>query len=197
MISLRFTETMRGYVALGERDFERGYELGRRLGTALSMRLDLAAADLDAFLGSRDRTLDVAGEVSFPPLGVDLPASGTVNQLIGMRGPLPRETMPYRLELADPDGRRLTLAARKTVFDDRDAWQETTTLYVHLLREPDGEPIAAGIVRIGLLAFLRQFPTYRLSGGTRLQRLCAFPRFYGSFLARLWRVYRPRLRGRP
>jgi cholesterol oxidase len=195
VISLRFTETMKGYVALGERDFERGYAEGRRLGTPLSMRLDLAAGDLEAFLRSRDRTLEIVGEVCFPPLGT-LPATGTVNQLIGVRGRLPREAMPYHLELSDADGRRLRLAARKTVFDEHGAWQETTTLYVHLLRDGDREPIAAGIVRIGLLAFLRQFPTYRLSGGSRLQRLRAFPRFYGSFLARLWRVYGFPLAGR-
>jgi cholesterol oxidase len=199
MIELRFTETMRGYVGLGEEDFQRGYEQGRRSGTPLSMRLDLVTHDLDAFLRSRERLLTVNGEISYAPLGGQLPASGTVNQLIDVGGDRRHKSMPYRLEFTDADGRSLVLSAVKDVVDDPgfDVWRDTTTLKVQILGEGGSTTIAAGILHISVPAFLRQFPSYRLAGGSALERLVAIPRFYGAFLAKLWEAYGPRSRARP
>ena len=199
MIKLRFGETMTGYVGLGEDEFQRGYEVGRRRGSPLSMRLDLVTRDLDAFLRSHDRLMEVTGEISYAPLGGRLAAAGVVNQLIDVGGDRRRKSMPYRLQFADADGRQLVLSAVKDVVNDRgfDAWRDTTTLNVHILDEGGRETVAAGIVRIGFLAFLRQFPSYRVSGGSADERLLAVPRFYGAFMAKLWEVYGPQRRGAP
>jgi cholesterol oxidase len=199
MTELRFTETMRGYVGLGEEDCRRGYEQGRRSGTPLFMRLHLVTPDLDAFLRSRDRLLNVHGEISYAPLGERMPASGTVNQLIDVGGDPRRKSMPYRLEFSDADGRQLVLSAIKDVVNEAgfDVWRDTTTLNVRILGEDRSTTIAAGILHISLPAFLRQFPSYRLSGGSVLQRILAFPRFYGAFVAKLWEVYGPRRRATP
>lgn len=197
MIALRFSETMAGYVAIGQQDFQRGYDEGRRSNTPMSMRLTLTAPDLDAFLRSNTRTLDVSGVISCPPFGQEMAATGTVEQLVAIAGdPRRGESMPYRLQFAADDGRRLMLAARKTVDAELDAWQETTTLYTHVIDAVASDVIAAGILHISFLQFLGQFPTYKLTGGSPLRRLLAFPRFYGSFLGRLWQVYGPRLGGR-
>jgi cholesterol oxidase len=199
MIELRFTETMKGYVAVGEREFQRGYEEGKRRGSLLSMRLTLGTKDLDAFLRSRERLLQVEGEISYAPLGEHLAAAGTVNQLIDVAGDRRRKSMPYRLEFADKQGRPFVLSALKTVVNDRgfDSLRDTTNLDVQVLSDEDSEPYAVGIVHIGFLPFLRQFPSYRMSGGSWLDRKLALPRFYGSFLAKLWEVYGLHRRGAP
>lgn len=196
MIELRFTETMRGYVGLGEDDVRRGSELGRRDGTSMSMRLDLVTRDLEAFLRSRDRLLEVTGEISYPPLGERLRAAGTVNQLIDVGGDRRHKSMPYRLEFALPDGTSFVLSAVKDVVNDPgfDVWRDTTTLMVHVAEEGGGTR-AAGILHIGFLAFLRQFPSYRVRGGSGVEHLLAVPRFCGSFASKLYEVYGPHRRG--
>jgi cholesterol oxidase len=194
MTALRFTETMTGFVALDEDDYRKGYEEGRRRGDRLSMRLTLSTPDLDAFQRSSDLTLQVAGTLDYAPLGGRLPVSGTVQQLVELEGDPRRRSMPYRLRFVDGTGRSLALEAVKNVVHDapRDGWKDTTTLFV-LIKDEDQRTIGAGIVNIGFLAFLEQFPTYRVSGGSLLARAVAMPRFYGGFLGRLWDVYGPHL----
>jgi cholesterol oxidase len=190
MTRLRFTETMSGFAALGAQDFQRGYDEGKRAGSRLALRLTLSTDDVDAFISSRDRLLQVTGEIEYAPLGGKLPTRGTVNQLIDVGGDRRRKSMPYRLDFTDAKGRPLVLSAVKNVANDAgfDAWKDTTTLYVSL-SDPGGGQVGAGIVYISFLAFAGQFPTYRVSGGSAFGRALAVPRFYGSFLAKLWEVY--------
>ena len=69
----------------------------------------------------------------------------------------------------------------------RDSWKDTTTLSVQIVEGAD--PVGAGIVYIRFLPFLRQFTTYRCSGGTFPGRLLAPVRFYAAFMGKLWEVY--------
>jgi cholesterol oxidase len=194
-IALRFTEWMDGFAALGESDCETGYRVGQESGLPLSMQLTLSTADLDAFIKSPDRLLLADGELSHPLLGDKLPARGSVNQLIDVGDDSRHKTMPYRLEFSDGAGRPRKVSALKRVDPPlRDAWKDTTTLDVLILDSSD-RVIGAGIVYIRFRLFLRQFITYHCSGGTRLGRMLAPPRFYASFMAKLWEVYGFRLRG--
>ncbi len=195
MIALRFTEWMDGFAALGEQDCERGYAAGKRTGSRLAIRLTLSTADLDAFVHSKDRVLEADGEISYDPLGGTHRAQGTVKQLVDVEGDPRHKAMPYRLTFSD-DGRTLEVSALKRVDPPLlDAWKDTTTLEV-LIREAQDRVIGAGIVHIRFPLFLRQFVTYRCAGGTRLDRALTLPRFYASFLAKLWEVYGFRLRDR-
>ena len=106
MIALKFTEWMDGFAALGPTDPAPGYEAGKRAGTRLAMRLTLSTEDLDAFIRSEARLLQVDGEISFAPLGGVSPVKGTVNQLIDVDGDPRHKTMPYRLVRHEGDGRR-------------------------------------------------------------------------------------------
>ena len=194
MIALRFTEWVDGYVALGEEDSNRGFAAAKREGLRMSIRLELSTVDLDTFMKSAERLLRVDGEISHPLLGNTLAARGTVNQLIDVEGDQRHKTMPYRLEFTDANGRSLILSGLKRVDPPlRDAWKDTTTIDVLILEA--GQAIGAGIVHIRFLPFLRQFTTYRCSGGTFLRRAVAPLRFYASFLAKLWDVYGIHLKG--
>ena len=188
MIALHFTEWVDGFVALGEEDCKRGFAAAKREGLRMSIRLELSTVDLDAFTKSAERLLRVHGEISHPLLGNKLATRGTVNQLIDVEGDPRHKTMPYRLEFTDSKGRKLVLSGLKRVDPPlRDAWKDTTTIDVLILEA--GQTIGAGIVYIRFLPFLRQFTTYRCSGGTFLGRAVAPVRFYASFLAKLWDVY--------
>lgn len=64
------------------------------------------------------------------------------------------------------------------------------------LRRPGrrGWGLAAGIVRIQVLDFLRQLTTFRTDGGTgEISRTSALARFGAFFLGSLWDVYGGRL----
>jgi cholesterol oxidase len=48
-ISIRFTEEMKGYIAFGESDYERGAQEGRKSDTRLMFHLTIEVDDLDQF----------------------------------------------------------------------------------------------------------------------------------------------------
>lgn len=187
MTSLRFTEWMRGFAALGETDPEPGWEAGRGADTPLALQLELSTPDVDAFIRSHDRRLDAVGTVTFAPLGQELAVQGHVNQL-GDPGKTRHKTMPYVLDATTADGRVLTVKLLKQVDPPlRDSWKDTTTLRVTI--EESGSTIGAGIAHISFPGFLRQFTTYHCAGGSRVARVLAPPRFYVAFMERLWEVY--------
>jgi cholesterol oxidase len=111
--------------------------------------------------------------------------------------------MLYRLFVQDKGGRPLTLSGVKQIDDDSglEVWHDTTTLYAtifsdHLIadEEANAQILAAGIVRIQVLDFLRQLTTFRTDGGTgEISRTSALARFGAFFLGNLWNVYGGRL----
>ena len=110
--------------------------------------------------------------------------------------------MLYRLFFTDGQGRQLTLSGHKSVHDDpgNDLYSDTTTLFTrvlagHVQADQDGsaEVVAAGIIRIHLLDFLRQLTTFRTAGGSALEQAGALGRFGTLFLGSLWDVYAARV----
>jgi hypothetical protein len=85
-------------------------------------------------------------------------------------------------------GERYTMHGRKYVEPSPPwrLWPATTTLYVQLLPPSGGEPVAAGILRLTLWAFLRQLFSMQVTGDFSvfdrwLHRL-SFYRFFVSSL---------------
>lgn len=106
--------------------------------------------------------------------------------------------MLYQLWFRDGTGRPLTLAGHKVVQDHkgRDLWSDTTTLYAkvlegHVAPEQAGTApvVAAGVLRLGPVAFARQLTTLRATGPTVASRLAAVSRFGRLFAGGLWDVY--------
>jgi cholesterol oxidase len=201
---LLFTEEMKGFVARGATNPEAGYRQGRQERSKLTVHLTIEIDDVERFIAEPEHTATASGWIEGPALGgrqnVD---QGCFNLFVDFGPDYDRKQMLYRLLGQDDKGRPLTLSGVKRIEDDRglEVWHDTTTLYTtvfsgHLMvgEETDAQIIAAGIVRIQILDFLRQLATFRMAGGTgEVSRTSALARFGAFFLGSLWDVYGGRL----
>lgn len=196
--SLRFSEEMKGYVALGETDPKKGFEKGHAAGTLLRCRMTIRIDGVNRFVTQPDHEAKVTGTVFCDAFGGERPIdSGTFNLFID-DGDFTRKRMLYRLHFKDGQGKPLTLSGVKEVQEDPglDLWSDTSTLYTRVYRgtvgpkdEAGAEVVAAGIIRIGLLDFQKQLTTFRVEGPTPSDRSAALGRFGRLFLGKLWDVY--------
>lgn len=196
--SVRFTEEMKGYVAFGEHDHERGAREGRKSGTRLMFHLTIEVDDLDRFAADPRRQATAEGWVGCDALGGRLPVEkGVFNLFVDDEDPAIKR-MLYRLFFRDGAGHPATLTGYKVVRNDpsADVWPDTTTLYTRVLQGRVGEGdeaaaqiVASGIIRIAPLDFLKQLTTFRAGGPSPIARAAALGRFGALFLGQLWQVY--------
>ena len=197
--SVRFTEEMKGHVSFGEIGFERGAREGRTSDVRLKIHLTIEVDDLDRLAADAGRAAEAMGWVECDALGGRLPVERGIFNLLMEEEDSEIKHMLYRLFFRDGVGHPVTLSGFKTLTNRRGlhVWRDTTTLYTRLLRghveareDPGAEVVAAGILRIHPLGFLRQLITFR-AGGRRSAgaRAAAIVRFDALFLGHLWEVY--------
>ena len=153
--SVRFTEQMKGYLALGETDPLEGWRRARLLGHRFMFELTIEVPDVERFVDSGDHPGTAEGFVHCDQLGGRLEVQrGWFNLFVATEDVGTRE-MRYRLWLSDIGGAPVTLYGFKEVRDDPglDLWRDTSTLYITLLKghvEPGepGEVVGAGLLRI-------------------------------------------------
>ena len=196
--SVQFSEVMKGFIQAGQTDCDEGQRSARADDLRAEFALTIKIDDIDRFMSDPLHEATVEGTVeSAAWRGRSPVARGTFNLLVDGESPDSRK-MWYRLHFVDDDGNPLTLVGRKDVHggDSTDAWTDTTTLFVRVL-EGDVQPadeksariVAAGIVQIHLLDFLRELHTFKASGPTIGAEERALERFGALFLAKLWDVY--------
>jgi cholesterol oxidase len=200
--SLQFTETMKGYAGAGQKDFQSGYEAGKGVSSSIAFTLTISIDDVERFIDSPLHQADAAGHLNCGLLGGRVPVErGRFNLFVDSVGDRLRKKMLYRLFVRNRQNEPLTIAGHKDIFDDPgpDLWSDTTTLYVSILRghvEPaddsKADVVAAGIMHLGALDFMKQMATFRCFAATRSKRWAALERFGRFFLGNLWGVY-----GRP
>jgi hypothetical protein len=167
--SVRFTEEMKGHISFGEEDPERGAREGRENHTRLMVHFTIEVDDLDRLAADAGRAAEARGWVVFEALGGRLPVErGIFNLLVEEEDPKIKH-MLYRLYFQDSVGHPVTLAGFKTLTNRRGlhVWRDTTTLYTRLLRghveareDPGAQVVAASILRIHPLGFLRQLSPF-------------------------------------
>jgi predicted acylesterase/phospholipase RssA len=199
---LRFTEEMKGYVTLGETDYDAGFREGRKNGTFLMQHLTIEVDGVERFVSDPEREATMEGYVRCEAFGGEFPVEkGVFNLFVYEKDPS-RRRMRYRLFFRGGDGRALTLSGFKVIEDDpgSDLWTDTTTLFTHILEghvgpeeEEQAQVVAAGIINIYLLDFFRQLTTFRTEGPTAAERASALTRFGKLFLGDLWDVYARRV----
>ena len=198
--SVSFTEEMKGYVTLGEADFEQGAKQGKHDKNFFMFHLTITADDVDRFVADPQHVAGAVGWVECETLGGKLPVEkGVFNLFVDVEPGFKK--MLYRLFFADGAGHPLTMSGYKLVKDDpgMDLWPDTSTLYTRVLAghveadaEPAAEIVASGVIHIWVRDFLRQLTTFRAHGGDGTgDRLRALEKFGSLFLGDLWEVYGP------
>lgn len=200
MVSLEFTEEMKGYLTRGESDFDRGYRTGKDAGTAFMFHLTIATEDIDRFVADARHTARAVGWIEANDFGGKLTVEEGVFNLFVEEGP-GYKRMLYRLPFADGEGRPLTMTGFKEVRHEHglDVWSETTTLFTRVLEghvEPEQDAganvVTSGILHIHPLDFARQLTTFRTDPPHRVD---AIARFGALFAGELWSVYGPEGKG--
>ncbi|MEJ3745863.1 GMC oxidoreductase [Actinomycetes bacterium KLBMP 9797] len=196
--SLSFTEEMKGFVALDVTDPRQGAAIGRQRNQRLMFHLTITTEDADRFRTDPRRECRAEGYVDCDPLGGRLAVVNGWFNLFTQHGDPTRRRMNYRLHLRDAGGTPLTLVGHKDIHDDPgvDVWQDTSTLYLHVLaghvgaEDRDARIVASGIITIHVQDFLYQLTTFRAHGPDRGRALADFGKL---FLGELWQVYGNRL----
>ena len=199
--SLAFTEEMKGFFALNEPDFQRGFNAGRRGRSSLMFHLTIETEDVRRFIDDRNHLGSARGWVGCDVLGGRLPVERGVFNLFVDDGPDGRHKhMLYRLWFSDSVGHPLTLSGFKDIHPAAltRVWPETSTLYTriesgHVEADADGTAplIGAGVLHILKRDFAKQLTTFRVSGGDLGGRLSALAAFGDLFAGQLWQVFEP------
>jgi pimeloyl-ACP methyl ester carboxylesterase len=202
MTSLSFHDRMDGYVSFVQDDYNQAWLDGRRARRRCAFEVDIAVADLDAFLADPNLEATVTGRIECEELGGPWTVADGSFNLFTKGGGERRLRMRYRLFGRDAEGREITLSGFKDVADSPnfDVWRDTTTLFVRVLsgrvgldeelEDPVGtaaRTVATGILRISPLRFLRLLLSVRVR--PLRQGLAARWRFTRLFAGRLWDVY--------
>ncbi|MEI3847220.1 MULTISPECIES: GMC oxidoreductase [unclassified Microbacterium] len=201
---VRFTEQMKGFVALGARDPHDAYEDARILDEKFMFELTIETSDIDAFVADPSHAGTASGYVDADVLGGRVPVERGWFHLFVRPDDGADRRMVYRLWITPDSGAPFTVLGIKEVRDDPgfDLWDDTTTLYVQLLTghvpppdvgelgqlHPTGDEFVAGagVLRIKPLDFARQMTTFRATGEDGAAAIGAF----GSlFLGQLWDAY--------
>jgi hypothetical protein len=194
-LTLAFHETMLGPFAMGETDPQKGAEAGKAAGTTMSISCLVNIHDLNRFIADPDHNGGISGDVSFAPLGENLPAKRGVFRLFAPTANPADRSMVYELAFAQ-GGQDYYLAGRKDVRHGPvfDLWRDTTTLYASLHQGTDqnGPVVGAGILTIDADRLAKLVESMHVDGahslGDKAQALLQFGRF---FLGELWDVYGP------
>jgi hypothetical protein len=196
--SVRFSETMRGYISFGEGDARRGFRDGRDSGTSIVARLTITIDDLACFLIDPYHTARITGEIECDTLGGQLPIEGGSFNLFVQDADPTRKAMCYRLFFRDSVGHTITLTGVKVVHGDAPTavWFDTTTLYIRVLRghvaagqDMGAELVAGGILRLYPVALLCELMSFRAQGQSRAGRVAAISMFIGFFCTQLAQLY--------
>jgi cholesterol oxidase len=186
---LRFSEVMTGMITVGIADPVKGYQND----AAIAMRLNatVTVPNLPGFIKDPIHKGQWRAAGSIPVLGGDLIGIGDGD--FGLFRRAIRNEKGVRELVYDTalsvDGQTYRMRGRKVVEPGPPwrLWPATTTLYVQLFAAGGtGAPVAAGVLRLTLRAFLKQMLTMEVLGDIgwldrRIQKL-AFFRFFATSL---------------
>jgi cholesterol oxidase len=187
---LRFSEVMSGMITMGITDPVKGYDNDAAI--AMTLNATVTVPNVPGFIKDPMHKGQWHAAGSIPVLGGDLTGVGDGD--FGLFRRAIRDEKGVRELVYDTmfsvGDRKYRMRGRKYVEPSPPwrLWPATTTLYVQLFAASGGmgEPVAAGILRLSLRAFLRQMLTMEVLGefgwlAKRMQKL-AFYRFFVTSL---------------
>jgi hypothetical protein len=196
---LRFREVMTGMITKGATDPAEGYANPAAVGMVLQAAVTIP--NLPEFLRDPNHggTWEAGGDIPVWD-GRITPAAdgdfGLFRRTIGPKRKAVRQ-MVYDTEITVA-GQTYFLQGRKVIEPGPPwrVWHATTTLYVKIFERgsASGQPVAAGILRLSPMGFIRQLTTMRIIGRfgfvDKLSYLGMFIKFFTGSLVRTYVFWR-------
>jgi hypothetical protein len=188
-----FRERMAGRISFATDDPMTGWADVNAVPVVLNATIDIR--DIRGFVADPEHRGTLVGHLWSPRLGFTLPATASNFQLFAPSTEPDCTEMVYELGLVR-DGAPYWFSGRKFVRRGPPwrLWPDTTTLHVRLYEGHDrsGKVVAAGVLRLGMIDFLKLGLTLHARDAIGLRaRLGAAMRFVGFFADSLWRTYGP------
>lgn len=148
---LRMKETLWGFVAPGIDDFEEGYRKGKELNYRLQFWVTINIDELEEFIRISGHTAPLAGTVSCPFFGKNLPIRNGEFNLFQPDAGTGDRRITYSFGFTGRDGVDYYVDGFKVIFHDPgkiDLLEDMTTLFTRVYRsEPGGgQLVATGIL---------------------------------------------------
>ena len=194
---LRFSETLKGYVAFGAEDYQQGFENGREQNNRIEVELHTHVEDVDRFITMPEHEARVEGSVVCDKLGGKSEFDRGTFQLFVDQGDPARKKVIYECVFRDRNGCSYTLHGFRDLHahSEHETTGDPAVLLVALLAGDapygqDGRPaLAMGLLRAGTIDFLKHIASFQAEGTTLTGRVEALSRFGAFYLGRLWDVY--------
>jgi hypothetical protein len=187
---LRFGEVMTGMITMGSTDPVEGYHNEAAIGFRLDATVTLP--NLPAFLKDPNHHGRWHAAGSIPVLGGDVESTGNGDFALFRRAiQAEKGVREMAYDSAISVGGQMYLMRGCKYIEPSPPWRvwpATTTLYVQLfpVSGGTGQPIAAGVLRLTLWAFIRQLLSMRVTGDFGVFDKCrhrlSFYRFFVSSL---------------
>lgn len=193
VMGLRFTETMKGYFSIHEKDdFQKGFDQGEKDGSPFEFTLTIISDDLEQMLTNPAHSARAVGTATAPALSPEplTITQGQFNLFVNDPDHVNTRQMHYTLRLTSVEGKSFAFFGFKVIQNDGvfNIWNDTTTLYITVAegQNMSGPVLGKGILKIQPFDIMRQLTTIEVTDApdeeTRLNGLIRFGQFFAGSL---------------
>lgn len=198
---VQFTETMRGYFSVNEKDdYRKAFEKGKQENSPFEFTLTIRSEDVETLLANKEHDAPMAGTMTAPALSPHplMACNGRFNLFVRDAQDPERKKMVYNIYLQSREGKKFYFEGFKDVQNNKglDVWKDTTTLFITVYEESaTGKVVGRGQLIIEPKDFAKQLTTMKaINTHTRLEQLKAVSSFGKFFAGNVFETYFKTLR---
>ncbi len=196
-VGIQFTETMKGYVDLdGDTDYKKAYKKGKKKDQNFAFTLTVCSDDVEKMIDpkNKEHAAEMIGTVDCPLLSPEpiTVTNGVFNLFVDYEPEIDTKRMIYNMDLNTQEGEKYYFSGYKQIHDDFgfDMWKDTTTLFITIRKEKNGDPIVKGILKIKPTDFMKQMTTMKaINASSKMEQMAALAKFGKFFSNSLMDVY--------
>ncbi|WP_343695177.1 GMC oxidoreductase [Flavobacterium sp.] len=195
-VGVSFTETMRGFISLNEKeDFRRGYDEGESNNSPFEFTLTIQSQDVEAFSIDSNHRAGMIGTVHCPALSKHpiTITNGIFNLFVKDENDTKTKLMKYSMQLKTYEGPAYYFYGFKDIRDDKgfDIWSDTTTLYITVYEDENKSKVMGkGILKIAIGDFMKQLQTMKaIYPDNTKESISAVTKFGKLFAGEVWDTF--------
>jgi uncharacterized protein (DUF362 family) len=163
---------MSGYLAEGVEDFAEGERVGQRQNDLLSFDVTIDVEDVEDFCKLSGCRAGLAGTISYPALGMNLPIRDGVFGLFRPDPATAKRQMTYSFGFTGNDGKNYFLSGYKVIYDDpkSDLVEDMTKLFTRIYRgnSAEGPLYGSGILHFKMWSLPSMLASFKVTNTSSL-----------------------------